>query len=108
MQCLQLLQKDREAVAFLQEQIKRWSNREASFYQLMAVSQDRLGDPVAARQSMASYYRLIGALPAAVTQLQQARTISQDFYLQSQIDVEIRSLREIIAEDRRLLERFRS
>ena len=107
-QCLQLLQKDREAVAFLQEQIKRWSNREASFYQLMAVSQDRLGDPVAARQSMASYYRLIGALPAAVTQLQQARTISQDFYLQSQIDVEIRSLREKIAEDRRLLERFRS
>ncbi len=107
-QSLQVMRKDREAVVFLQEQIKRWGAIEPSLYQLLATSQDRLGEPVAARQSMASYYVLSGALPAAVTQLQQARTLSQDFYLQSQIDVEIRAIRNKIAEDRRLLERFRS
>jgi len=40
--------------------------------------------------------------------LQQARTLSQDFYVQSQIDVRIRTLTAKIAEDRRLLERFKS
>jgi len=43
-----------------------------------------------------------------VAQLQQARTLSQDFYLQSQLDVQIRALTAKIAEDRRLLERFKS
>ena len=57
---------------------------------------------------MATYYVQLGALSAAVSQLQQARTVSQDFYVQSQIDVQIRTLTAKIAEDRRLLERFRS
>jgi len=107
-ECLQLQGKDKEAVAFLQEQIKRWPSGEPDFYQMLGNSQDRLNDPVAARQSMATYYVQLGALSAAVSQLQQARTVSQDFYVQSQIDVQIRTLTAKIAEDRRLLERFRS
>jgi predicted Zn-dependent protease len=107
-ECLQLLAKDQEAVAYLQEQIKRWPKLEPEFYKMLGNSHDRLNEPVAARQAMASYYEQVGALSASVAQLQQARTLSQDFYLQSQFDVKIRALTAKIAEDRRLLERFKS
>jgi hypothetical protein len=49
----------------------------------------------------------VGALPAAATQLQQARTMSQDFYVQSQIDVELRQLTKKIMENRRVLEKLK-
>ena len=107
-ECLQLLAKDKEAIAYLQEQIKRWPKLEPEFYKMLGNSHDRLNEPVAARQAMASYYEQVGALSASVAQLQQARTLSQDFYLQSQLDVKIRALTAKIAEDRRLLERFKS
>ena len=106
-QSLQLLGKDKEAVAFLSQQVKRWPSAEPGFFQMRASSEDRLGEQVAARQSMASYYILVGALPAAATQLQQARTMSQDFYVQSQIDVELRQLTKKIMENRRLLEKLK-
>ncbi len=106
-QCLQLLGKDKEAVVFLNQQVKRWPSAEPGFFQMLATSEDRLGDQVAARQSMASYYILVGALPAAATQLQQARTMSKDFYVQSQIDVELRQLTKKIMENRRLLEKLK-
>ncbi len=106
-QSLQLLGKDKEAVVFLTQQVKRWPSAEPGFFQMRATSEDRLGDQVAARQSMASYYILVGALPAAATQLQQARTLSQDFYVQSQIDVELRQLTKKIMENRRLLEKLK-
>lgn len=107
-ECLQLLAKDKEAIAYLQEQIKRWPKLEPEFYKMLGNSHDRSNEPVAARQAMASYYEQVGALSASVAQLQQARTLSQDFYLQSQLDVKIRALTAKIAEDRRLLERFKS
>ena len=107
-ECLQLLAKDKEAIAYLQEQVKRWPKLEPEFYKMLGNSHDRLKEPVAARQAMASYYEQLGALSASVAQLQQARTLSQDFYLQSQLDVQIRALTAKIAEDRRLLERFKS
>jgi predicted Zn-dependent protease len=107
-ECLQLQVKDKEAIAYLQEQIKRWPKLEPEFYKMLGNSHDRLNEPVAARQAMASYYEQLGALSASVAQLQQARTLSQDFYLQSQLDVQIRALTAKIAEDRRLLERFKS
>ena len=106
-QCLQVLGKDKETVAFLSDQVKRWPVAEPGFFQMLAFSQDRLGQKVSARQSMASYYLLVGALPAAATQLQQARTMSQDFYVQSQIDVELRQLTQKIAENRRMLEKLK-
>ena len=107
-ECLQLMGKDKEVIVYLQEQVKRWPSSEPDLYKMLGNSHDRLNDPVAARRAMASYYEQLGALSAAVTQLQQARTLSQDFYLQSQLDVQIRALSAKIAEDRRLLERFRS
>jgi predicted Zn-dependent protease len=107
-ECLQLQAKDKEAVTYLQEQIKRWPKLEPDFYKMLGNSYDRLNEPVAARQAMASYYEQLGALSASVAQLQQARTLSQDFYVQSQLDVQIRALTAKIAEDRRLLERFKS
>ena len=106
-QTLQGTNKDAEAANFLKTQIKRWPNEEPDFYKMLAASQDRLGEPIAAKQSMAAYYERVGALPAAVTQLQQARAQSQDFYEQSQIDGQIRTLTTKIADDRRLLERFK-
>jgi hypothetical protein len=42
-----------------------------------------------------------------MSQLQQARGMTQDFYQQSQIDVEIRLVRNKMTEERQLLERFK-
>jgi predicted Zn-dependent protease len=94
-------------VTFLTQQVKRWPSVEPGFFQMRATSEDRLGDQVAARQSMASYYILVGALPAAAIQLQQARTMSMDFYEQSQIDVALRQLTQKIMENRRILEKLK-
>ena len=107
-ECLLLQAKDQDAITYLQEQIKRWPKVEPDFYKMLGTSHDRLNESVLARQAMASYYEQLGALSASVAQLQQARTLSQDFYVQSQIDVRIRALTAKIAEDRRLLERFKS
>jgi hypothetical protein len=57
---------------------------------------------------MARYYVAIGALPAAESQLRQARDMSKDFYVQSQIDVQIKEVRDSLEEQRRLLQRFKS
>jgi len=107
-QSQQALGRDAEAVMFLKAQIKRWPNQEPELYKMLALSEDRIGERVESRQTMATYYEKLGALPSAFTQLQQARTMSKDFYVQSQIDVRMRELSGRIADDRRLLERFRS
>ena len=104
---LQLLGRDKEAIEFLIAQVKRWPTQEPSFYQMLANSQERLGKIVESRQSMSRYYLLTGAFVAAMSQLQQARGMTQDFYQQSQIDVEIRVVRNKMTEERQLLERFR-
>ena len=56
---------------------------------------------------MARYYVAVGALQAGESQLQQARDMTRDFYEQSQIDVQIREIREQIDAQRQLLERFK-
>jgi len=94
------------ATKFLAQAILRWPS-EARLYQLQAMSFDRLQAAVQARRSMALYYEKMGALPAAVEQLRQARALSQDFYTQTQLDVQIRQLQETLMENRALLERFR-
>lgn len=104
---LQKTGQDAEAVSFLQQRIKQWPDI-PRFYQLQAQSQERLGDKVAARRTMATYYELTGALPTAVEQLQQARNLTKDFYIQSELDVKIRTLKERLKADRELLERFKS
>ena len=104
---LQMLGRDKEAAEFIGAQVKRWPTQEPQLYQMLANSQERLGKTVESRQSMSKYYLLTGAFVAAMSQLQQARGMTQDFYQQSQIDVEIRVVRNKMTEERQLLERFR-
>ncbi len=103
---LQKAGRDAEAVKFTQEAIKRWPD-EPRLYQMQAASHDRMKQGVEARRAMAQHYEKIGALPAAVEQLKQARSMTTDFYLQSQLDVEIRRLQDTVLENRALLERFK-
>ena len=103
---LKATKQDQQAVQFLEQRIKQWPD-EPRLYQLLAQSHERLGQGVDARRAMAIYYEKVGALPTAVEHLQQARAMSSDFYVQSQLDVEIRRLREKVRSDRALLERFR-
>ncbi len=97
---------DEEAVRLLQSRIKQWPEV-PRLWQLLAQSQERLGRRAEARKTMAQYYELTGALPAAVEQLQQARSMSTDFYEQSELDVRIRQMRKRLESDRALLERFK-
>jgi len=94
-----------EAVAFLRDCISRWPE-EPQLYEWQAQSYAKEGQAVAARLTMATYYEKMGALPAAVTQLRQARNLSQDFYQQSEIDSRIRALRLRVQTERDLLKQF--
>ncbi|WP_397473981.1 M48 family metalloprotease [Pusillimonas sp.] len=105
-EALKVARQDQKAVQFLEQRIKQWPD-EPRLYQLLAQSHERLGKGVDARRAMAVYYEKVGALPTAVEHLQQARGMSSDFYVQSQLDVEIRRLQEKVRSDRALLERFR-
>ncbi len=105
-EAMQKTGRDAEAEAALAPLIKKWPEL-PRLYQLQAQSQERLGKQVDARRTMATYYELTGALPTAVEQLQQARSMSRDFYVQSELDVKIRTLKERLKSDRELLERFK-
>ena len=106
-EALQRAGKHSQAVDRLQALIKRWPEV-PKLWQLLGQSQERLGRRADARTSMATFYELTGALPAAVEQLQQARAMTTNFYLQSELDVRIRELRDRLASDRELLERFKN
>ncbi len=95
-----------EQIDFLKQRTQQWPD-EARFQQLLAQALEKNQQPVAAREAMAQYYVLVGALSSAVDQLQQARNLSSDFYQQSALDLRIRELREQLERDRLLLERFR-
>jgi len=106
-QAMQKTGHDAQAVAFLTQLSKQWPDV-PRLYQLQAQSHERLGQHMEARRTMATYYELIGALPTAVEQLEQARGMTKDFYAQSELDVQIRTLKERLKSDRELLERFKS
>ncbi|WP_454691777.1 M48 family metalloprotease [Achromobacter aloeverae] len=106
-QALQKAGRHDQAEAFLRERIKQWGVDEPAFHQMLAQSEESTGDRVGSRREMARYYVAIGALPAAEAQLRQARDISRDFYEQSQIDVQIKEVRDSLEEQRRLLQRFK-
>jgi predicted Zn-dependent protease len=103
---MQGLGRDEEAVGYLEQRIKQWPDV-PRLRQLLAQSHEKLGQRVEARRAMASYYEQTGALPTAVEQLQQARGMSKDFYIQSQIDVQIRDIKQRLESDRELLKRFK-
>lgn len=105
-QALQQLGRFAQAAKFLETQLKRWPTQDPGLYQALANNLAQIGEAIRARQSMATYYTLTGAFPAAMAQLQQARQISKDFHQQSQIDVQIRQLTQKIANEREVLQRF--
>ncbi|WP_306669758.1 M48 family metalloprotease [Allopusillimonas soli] len=98
---------DKDMVDFLNTLIRKWPDM-ATLYKLRAQAQERLNMQVEARRSMAQYYEMTGALPTAVEQLRQARDMSKDFYVKSELDVQIRNLKQRLEDDRALLERFKS
>lgn len=106
---VEALLKNNEASAALNQLnslLERWPD-EPRFSQLQAQAFERLGEPVKARRAMADYYEKMGALAAAVEQLQQARDLSNDFYVQSELDVRIRQLQDQVRTNRELLEQFK-
>ena len=107
-QALQSNGRHAEAQDYLRAKIKQWGSDEPSLYQMLAQSEERNGKPVQARRDLARYYVMTGAFAAAESQLQQARGLSTDFYEQSQIDVQIKEVKDKLAEERQLLERFKS
>lgn len=104
---LQKTGQDAQAVELLAQLTRKWPDV-PRLHQLQAQSYERLGRHIEARRAMASYYELTGALPSAVAQLEQARSMSKDFYVQSELDVQIRTLKDRLQSDRQLLERFKS
>lgn len=103
---LQAQGQDEQLIQFLRARIAEWPD-EPQWYQWIAQSYERMGQAVAARTSMAEYYERVGALPAAIEQLRQARHLSHDFYEQSRLDVRIRELQDRMQRQREMLSRFK-
>jgi len=104
-QLLQQANQHAQAIAFLQDCIQHWPD-EPRLHELQAHSFEQNADPIAARRAMANYYEKIGALVSAVNQLRQARALTQDFYVQSELDTRIRALRQRLDTERALLRQF--
>lgn len=103
---LQAAGQDSAAVDFLKAAVAQWPDT-PDFQRLLADSLDRLGDKVQAHEAMASYFEQTGALPTAMEHLQQARSLSRDFYEQSRLDMRIRTLRDRLENQRALLEPYK-
>ena len=103
---LQQLGRHKQAAQFLEQQIKKWPTESPVLYQLLALNLSDANEPARARQVMADYFILTGALPSAMAQLQQAREMTDNFHEQSRIDAEITSLRGRMEQERVLLEKF--
>ncbi|HLS16634.1 MAG TPA: M48 family metalloprotease [Paenalcaligenes sp.] len=106
-EALQAQGQDDEVIRFLQARIDEWPD-EPRWYQRIAKSYERVGQPIAARKAMAEYYERVGALPVAIEQLRQARNMSDDFYEQSRLDVEIRDLQDRMEREREMLSRYKN
>lgn len=94
------------ASTFLQARVRQWPQLPL-MRKLLAQAYEQLGKPVEARRTMAEYYVHTGALPTAVEQLRQARNLSHDFYVQSELDAQIRDLRQRLDTERALLKQFK-
>lgn len=89
----------------LKSAIQRWPDI-ADFQKLLANNYQKNGNKVLANETMAIYYELTGAYPTAVEHLEQARAQTDDFYIQSRVDMKIRQIRDKLKRQRELLEPF--
>jgi predicted Zn-dependent protease len=102
---LQALGRDAQALAVLEEPLRLYRT-DAQLYMLQAKSYAALGKRLLQHQAQAEVYVLRGALPAAIDQLELARSAGDgDFYQHSQVDARLRELRarhaQAIREQRR-------
>ena len=74
---------------------------------MLAQSQERTGKPVQARRDMARYTRRSALSPRRSRSCNRRGDVFR-LYEQSQIDVQIKEVRDKLAEERQLLERFKS
>lgn len=105
---LQRLGQDQQVVELLNRAIRKWPTQLPSLYQMQANSLIKTGQPAQARIVQSEYYVLTGAFPAALAQLEQARQMTQNFQEQSRLDVRIREIKHMVAQEREVLERFGS
>jgi len=94
-----------EAVAFLREQLAL-SRSDPRLYELLARSYERLGRRTLQHQATAELYLLLGSVPAAIDQLEQARRAADaDFYTMSEVDARLRQLTQQLREYREQMAR---
>jgi len=90
---LQSLGRDAQALAVLEEPLRLYRS-DAQLYMLQAKSYAALGKRLLQHKAQAEVYVLRGALPAAIDQLELARSAGDgDFYQHSQVDARLRELR---------------
>ncbi|HEU0202867.1 MAG TPA: M48 family metalloprotease [Burkholderiaceae bacterium] len=97
---LQNANQHEQAVAFLRDQLAL-PRSEPKYYELLARSYSSLNRRTLQHQATAEVYALLGALPAAVEQLQIARRAADaDFYTLSEVDARLRQLTQELKESR--------
>jgi predicted Zn-dependent protease len=79
---------------------------EPELWRLKAAAEAARGSAVDERRAMSEHYALLGAWPSAVEQLMQARSLSTDFFEQSQLDARSREFQLRLRDERELLRRF--
>jgi predicted Zn-dependent protease len=89
------------ALAVLRESLRAYP-RDAHLYELQAQTYSALGKRLLQHQAQGEAYALQGSLPAAIEQLQLARTAGDgDFYQLSMVDARLKELRARHAEELR-------
>jgi beta-barrel assembly-enhancing protease len=98
---------EHQSVVDLAERLARQRPRDARVHGLLARSHAALGRRALQHRSQAEVYALAGAWPAAIEQLQIARSSTDaDFFVQSAADVRIRELRALLIEEKKNPPRF--
>ncbi|AWB35364.1 M48 family metalloprotease [Orrella marina] len=96
----------RQAADVLERVLKKWPRDYPNLYQMRANALNRAGDSIQSRMAMAEYYVMTGAFVAAIAQLEQARSMTNDFRVQSTLDVKVREIKVLMDRERSLLEQF--
>jgi len=98
---LQALGRHAEALATLAEPLRLYRT-DARLYALQAKSYAATGKRLLQHKAQAEVYVLQGSLPAAIEQLELARSAGDgDFYLHSEVDARLREVRAADAQERR-------
>ena len=99
---LQALGLHQEALGQVSEMLKTFA-KDSSLYRMQAASYAATGKGLLQHQAQAEAYFLIGALPAAIEQLQLAQKAGDgDFYQQSAVEARLREIRARSAEESRV------